>query len=92
MGKGLMVEREGKHVAFSAGTGVLVFIDLVAHLILCLLQEHEGYNFNMVNKVDIKTFSLILHTSFRNENEAICLELIEALMRLCKKYNKVGLF
>ena len=37
MGKGLNVAREGKHLAYSAGTGVLVFIDLVAHLILCLL-------------------------------------------------------
>lgn len=33
MGKGLGIEPEGVHVAFTAGTGILVFIDLVAHLI-----------------------------------------------------------
>ena len=34
MGKGLMVNRSGVHVAFAAGTGVLVFVDLVMHLAL----------------------------------------------------------
>lgn len=34
MGKGLMVNRKGVHVAFAAGTGVLVFVDLVMHLAL----------------------------------------------------------
>lgn len=33
MGKGLQIERTGVHIAFSAGTGALVFLDLVAHLI-----------------------------------------------------------
>ena len=33
MGKGLEIEREGVHEAFSAGTGALTFLDLVAHLI-----------------------------------------------------------
>ena len=33
MGKGLDIHSKGVHVAFAAGTGVLVFIDLVAHLI-----------------------------------------------------------
>jgi hypothetical protein len=36
MGKGLMLNQysKGLHIAFAAGTGVLVFIDLVARLIL----------------------------------------------------------
>jgi hypothetical protein len=33
MGKGLCIQKEGTHVAFVAGTGVLVFIDLVAYLV-----------------------------------------------------------
>ena len=33
MGKGLDIKSEGTHIAFSAGTGCLVFVDLVAHLI-----------------------------------------------------------
>lgn len=33
MGKGLEIKPAGTHVAFAAGTGVLVFLDLVAHLL-----------------------------------------------------------
>ncbi len=32
MGKGLDIKRKGVHLAFTAGTGNLVFLDLVAHL------------------------------------------------------------
>ena len=39
MGKGLGIQTEGKHIALAAGTGVLVFIDLVAHLILRLANS-----------------------------------------------------
>ena len=38
MGLALGIHPEGKHVAFAAGTGILVFIDLIAHLILRLLS------------------------------------------------------
>ena len=34
MGKGLQIEDRGIHLAFCAGTGVLVYLDLVGHLIL----------------------------------------------------------
>ena len=34
MGKGLQIEERGVHVAFCAGTGVLVFLDIVAHLMV----------------------------------------------------------
>jgi len=34
MGRGLQLKPTGLHVAFCAGTGVLVFLDLVAHLLL----------------------------------------------------------
>ena len=33
MGKGLDIQAEGTHIAFTAGTGILVFVDLVAALI-----------------------------------------------------------
>lgn len=33
MGKGLGIQNEGHHVAFVGGTGILVFIDLVAFLV-----------------------------------------------------------
>ena len=34
MGKGLQIEDRGIHLAFCAGTGVLVYLDLVGHLIV----------------------------------------------------------
>lgn len=37
LGPGLNIQTKGIHAAFSAGTGVLVFIDLVAHLIIRIL-------------------------------------------------------
>ena len=33
MGKGLCIGTTGTHIAFTAGTGILVFVDLVAHMI-----------------------------------------------------------
>ena len=45
MGKGLGIQRSGVHIAFTAGTGVLVFVDLVAHLVrknLGLLSHEEN--------------------------------------------------
>ena len=38
MGKGLGIQPAGKHIALAAGTGILVFIDLLAHLILRLVE------------------------------------------------------
>jgi len=38
MGKGLCVKQTGVHVAFAAGTGVLVFVDLVMQLALVNMQ------------------------------------------------------
>ena len=39
MGKGLQVEATGTHVAFTSGTGILPFLDLVALLILNVAEE-----------------------------------------------------
>jgi len=44
MGKGLDIQPDGTHIAFTAGTGILIFVDLVAHLIrknLGQLEKHE---------------------------------------------------
>ena len=40
MGKGLCIEESGVHVAFCAGTGVLVFLDLVSHLLMRAYYKH----------------------------------------------------
>ena len=42
MGKGLNPASGGKHVAYAAGTGVLVYVDLVGHLILKEVAKQGG--------------------------------------------------
>ena len=44
MGLGLELKSRGKHIAFAAGTGILVFLDLVAHLILKIISKSRGPN------------------------------------------------
>ena len=34
MGKGLQLSQRGIHIAFCAGTGALIFLDLVAYLLI----------------------------------------------------------
>ena len=40
LGKGLCIEESGVHVAFCAGTGILVFLDLVSHLLMRAYYKH----------------------------------------------------
>jgi hypothetical protein len=42
MGKGLDLKPSGVHVAFTAGTGILPFLDIVAYLIRYNLNDAEG--------------------------------------------------
>ena len=50
MGLGIDIQPNGAHVAFTAGTGVLVFVDLVAHLILRILDIPEFNGLVQKNK------------------------------------------
>ena len=73
LGKGLEIKNGGVHIAFTAGTGLLPFIDLVAHLIrkkLNLLKENEKDN---INDTD---FKFVLYVSFHNETESIALKML----------------
>ena len=68
MGKGLDLHHSGTHIAFVAGTGVLTFIDLVAHLIrknLNLLRANERA---MLSE---EGFKFILCTSYHSREDAI---------------------
>ena len=56
MGKGLCIEDHGVHVAFCAGTGVLVFLDLVSHLLLRAYYKHYCTD---TEQVPIEMFQLI---------------------------------
>jgi len=87
LGKGLELSESstGTHVIFTAGTGVLCFIDLIARLAL--------QNMGIIDKIDgaeklSDDFKLVLYVSFRNANEAVCLELCEALQNMNKALGK----
>jgi hypothetical protein len=92
MGLSLGVQSQGTHIAFAAGTGILPFIDLVAHLLLVLISGNgtavnsdSGADLlqGSANRVNPDTFKLVLYTSFLDEEEAVGLELIAALQELC---------
>ncbi len=85
IGKGLDLHREGVHIAFAAGTGVLPFVDLVAHLIrknMGLLTKEED------SQLHRSRFKFILHVSFQRRNNGIALELCHKLEDICKLKNK----
>ncbi len=85
MGKGLEIQRKGVHIAYTAGTGVLVFVDLVAHLIRknlgMLNQEEDG-------QLDNKRFKFILYVSFAKKEDSIALDLCKGLTNICKSTGK----
>lgn len=95
MGKGLGIPTTGRNIAFTAGTGVLVFIDLVAHLLLQVIMENDGQKLSegkSENAIDLSKFRFELYTAFPNENEAFALDLIQCLQNLCFKHGLVDLF
>lgn len=72
-GLGLTAESKGKHIAFAAGTGVLVFVDLVARIALQtidVIPREQCLN---------PQFELELFVSFQNKEDAIALEMMELL-------------
>ena len=76
MGKGLQPASSGLHVAFAAGTGVLVFVDLVAYLVrqqLELKSEDEEQDSELS-----QDFKFVLYASFASEDEAIALDFLQA--------------
>lgn len=84
MGKGLLVQRTGVHIAFAAGTGILCFVDLVGHLIqanLKLISTHM---------VDIERFKFVLYVSFTNFEESIGLELLQSFEQYCLRHGKLN--
>lgn len=93
MGKGLDIPSTGRNIAFTAGTGVLVFIDLVAHLILRLVAHNGGEELEGSSAaIDLDNFTFELYTAFSMEQEAIGIELIKALEKLCRASGYPDLF
>ena len=81
MGKGLGLKKTGTHIAFTAGTGILVFVDLVAHLV----RRHLGLMTKNEQETAEEGFKFILFASFPNEKEVIGMDLCEGLTKLCEK-------
>jgi NAD(P)H-flavin reductase len=69
MGLGLDIKEEGHYVAFAGGTGILVFLDLVAFI---LIKIASGSQFE-------STFRFTLYFAAPNEEEAIGLKLCQNL-------------
>jgi len=82
VGKGLGItkESEGVHVAFTAGTGILVFIDLVTRIYLSRIEaipEEERLS---------PLFKFVLYASFANKQDACGVELCEKVNNFMLKY------
>ena len=77
MGKGLQMDQKGIHVAFCAGTGALIFLDLVAYLLI-------KNSFKKMSKIIPENmralhddFEFHLYCSWMDKDEAIGLEIME---------------
>ena len=68
-GKGLDLRPTGIHVAFAAGTGVLVFLDLITRLIL-----HNTRVLSLGEEFD-EDFQFVLHVSHQNLAETMGMDL-----------------
>ena len=84
MGRGLEITKSGLHIAFCAGTGVLVFLDLVAHL----LMRNVFLAKQPVDQVDPQflqlkdDFEFHLYVAFQDADQSIGLQLCEGLERI----------
>ena len=79
MGKGLDFSHSGTHIVFAAGTGILAFADWIAYLLLSLVKPGLLNSSKQISD----DFECILHYSYASEKEAVCLDLIQSLLRVC---------
>ena len=81
MGKGLCIEESGVHVAFCAGTGVLVFLDLVSHLLLRAYYKHYEEPHRVPPEMNqLKDdFKFLFYVSMLSMDQEIGLNICEAL-------------
>lgn len=68
LGKGLQINKSGTYLAFSAGTGILAFLDVVGFLITAYKKplSHGGLDF-----IRNSDFKFVLFSSFTCETETI---------------------
>ena len=83
MGKGLGLTKDGTYVAFVGGTGILVFVDLIALMLRVNLGLIDA------NTVPIfssgSTFKFVLFASFASRTDGVAIELLEGLKEVTKQ-------
>ena len=93
MGKGLCLEPGGVHVAFCAGTGVLVFLDLISHMLLRSYYKHCVKDQSKVPK-EMKQlrddFTLLFYVSMLSMDSEIGLNICEALEKVNRKLGETN--
>ena len=92
MGKGLCIEESGVHVAFCAGTGVLVFLDLVSHLLMRSYYKHfvEDWKVPEHMKQLKDDFVFIFFVSMASMDAEIGLNMCEALEKVNRKLGETN--
>lgn len=93
MGKGLSIEESGVHVAFCAGTGVLVFLDLVSHMLLRSYYKHFVVDLNKRPKAmsQLKDdFVFLFYVSMLSMDSEIGLLVCEALEKVNRKLGETN--
>jgi hypothetical protein len=92
MGKGLCIEESGVHIAFCAGTGVLVFLDLISHLLLRSYYKHyvkpEDVPESMLQLKD--DFVFVFYVSMLSMDSEIGLNMCEALDKVSRKLGETN--
>jgi len=86
MGKGIDLKPSGVHIAFSAGTGVLPFLDLVAYLVRLNLGQASDV-LSGGRKLNLANFKFVLFTSYPTAEESIGDELCSGLEQLTRIRN-----
>ena len=101
-GRGIIQEEVGTYAIFAAGTGVLCFLDLVAHVAqqvlhcqrkskLLLSKSKKDTNAQVESGFEQKPFRVVMYLSFGKRADSIGLELCERLDQYCKE-NKLDNF
>ena len=81
IGKGCFLKRSGTHLAITAGSGIMGFIDLIAWIArwrLGLLTPEEEEQFE-------PDFRFVLYMNFRKEEDTVGVDFFTNLANLCKK-------
>ncbi len=82
LGKGLGLRRQGTHIAFTGGTGALVFVDLAALLLRVNLGLIDPESIPLLSKGS--SFRFVLYVSFPTRIDSLALDLFEGLAHVTK--------